>query len=479
MPDESMDDFLSELDGSNALYEGEAQTYFEHAVNLRDTIRFLRRNHRVKIEDTDTDTGSPTDTVRNGFPVDLLRVESVNTLDAATLRRVLQRNYVLLLSLTPLEKATRTIMSCSPPHVGPAIAEMCSAWYRLWLYREIGRGPVTIYFVAGTRVRRVPKCLKHYQKMLLTSSTSEVQVVGHGSLLAALNDSLCYSPVLVQGYGHDDEAEVLHVPFPLPKSWTEAADGPDMSSATHTQSTSPASEELGNAAAADHDPSYKPAGASGPKTTDEQQPDKCVDDNVSASIEEASASIEEASASIEEASAAAAEPASHAGLVGNEADCGDAKKEPFPAHASTEAALVTAFTDKDSAESEWKARCLAAYKAINAEALRDKLMLQHSCGYLTLVRRRPEMKYPASCSGSGNTKAADDLTDSDWDLFGINHGIPIFNSNVNKAVCQGMLDHQLLSPPELHSLTQAQRQGSLQLLQFIQENQVLNSLTIS
>lgn len=33
-----MDDFLKELDGSNVLHEGEAQTYFEHAVILRDTV---------------------------------------------------------------------------------------------------------------------------------------------------------------------------------------------------------------------------------------------------------------------------------------------------------------------------------------------------------------------------------------------------------------------------------------------------------
>ena len=38
------------LDGLNALDEGETQTYFQHAVTLRDTIRFLRRNPDLPID---------------------------------------------------------------------------------------------------------------------------------------------------------------------------------------------------------------------------------------------------------------------------------------------------------------------------------------------------------------------------------------------------------------------------------------------
>jgi hypothetical protein len=44
LADEVMDSFLQELDSLNALDEGETQTYFQHAVTLRSTIRFLRRN---------------------------------------------------------------------------------------------------------------------------------------------------------------------------------------------------------------------------------------------------------------------------------------------------------------------------------------------------------------------------------------------------------------------------------------------------
>ena len=80
LPDEVMDSFLSELDGLNALHEGETQTYFQHAVTLRQTIRFLRRNPVLALENADGDAEQNT----KGARLDLLRCESVNNLDAAT-----------------------------------------------------------------------------------------------------------------------------------------------------------------------------------------------------------------------------------------------------------------------------------------------------------------------------------------------------------------------------------------------------------
>lgn len=51
--DESLDGFLSELDRVQDVGEGEARRYYEHAVNLRDTLRFLRYN-------TELAAGEPT-----------------------------------------------------------------------------------------------------------------------------------------------------------------------------------------------------------------------------------------------------------------------------------------------------------------------------------------------------------------------------------------------------------------------------------
>ena len=62
--------------------EGEARRYFEHAITLRNTVKFLRYNPGV----------IPGDEGR-GVGVDMLRCESMTSLDPATLSRVLQKNY--------------------------------------------------------------------------------------------------------------------------------------------------------------------------------------------------------------------------------------------------------------------------------------------------------------------------------------------------------------------------------------------------
>ena len=72
-----------ELQIYNADAEGEAQRYFDHAITLRDTIRFLRHNKHL----------CDGDDVSAGHGIDLLRCESLLGLDPATCSRVLNKNY--------------------------------------------------------------------------------------------------------------------------------------------------------------------------------------------------------------------------------------------------------------------------------------------------------------------------------------------------------------------------------------------------
>jgi hypothetical protein len=71
--------------------EGEAQRYFDHAITLRDTIRFLRCN-RDLVTDPDPAVNIPA----SGQGVDLLRCESLLGLDPATCTRVLNKNYTFV-----------------------------------------------------------------------------------------------------------------------------------------------------------------------------------------------------------------------------------------------------------------------------------------------------------------------------------------------------------------------------------------------
>ena len=63
--------------------EGEARRYYEHAITLRNTILFLRNNPALQ--------GSVTG--GSGLKVDLLRLESMASLDPGTVSRILQKNY--------------------------------------------------------------------------------------------------------------------------------------------------------------------------------------------------------------------------------------------------------------------------------------------------------------------------------------------------------------------------------------------------
>ncbi|CAG5116256.1 unnamed protein product, partial [Candidula unifasciata] len=86
LSDESMDSFLSELEKVGSDAEGEARRYFDHALILRDTVRFLRHNREL-VEDSEGVVAS------GGQGIDLLRCESLLGLDPETRSRVLNKNY--------------------------------------------------------------------------------------------------------------------------------------------------------------------------------------------------------------------------------------------------------------------------------------------------------------------------------------------------------------------------------------------------
>lgn len=74
--DESLDSFLAELEKVSALDgdgEGEARRFFDHAVILRSTVLALRKLPSVGL--------------------DLVRLESLHSLDEATCLRLLQKKY--------------------------------------------------------------------------------------------------------------------------------------------------------------------------------------------------------------------------------------------------------------------------------------------------------------------------------------------------------------------------------------------------
>ncbi|KAG8005198.1 Protein FAM91A1, partial [Nibea albiflora] len=149
LSDETLDSFLAELEKVESTAEGEAQRYFDHALTLKNTILFLRYNKEL------TQDQGP-DIPNIGFPLDMLRCESLLGLDQATCSRVLNKNYKLLVSMAPLSNEIRPISSCTPQHIGPAIPEVSSIWFKLYLYHVTGQGPPSLLLSKGSRLRKLP-----------------------------------------------------------------------------------------------------------------------------------------------------------------------------------------------------------------------------------------------------------------------------------------------------------------------------------
>ena len=83
--DESLDSLVSELERvSTEDGEGEAARYYLHARNLKQTIQFLRSNTAFKSESEDDMC----------LPLDLVRCESLQSLDPRTASRLLSKNYL-------------------------------------------------------------------------------------------------------------------------------------------------------------------------------------------------------------------------------------------------------------------------------------------------------------------------------------------------------------------------------------------------
>ena len=83
---ESLESLVTELEGiSTEDGEGEAARYYLHARNLKQTIQFLRSNQSLKLDDDESEDMC--------LPLDLLRCESLQSLDQGTASRLLSKHY--------------------------------------------------------------------------------------------------------------------------------------------------------------------------------------------------------------------------------------------------------------------------------------------------------------------------------------------------------------------------------------------------
>jgi len=202
LSEEQMDQFLGELEKISTVdAEGEAGVYFTAAITLRDTIRCLRSNPNLFC-----------------LGLDLVRCESLQSLDQSTLSRLLQKNYSLLVCMAPLTHQLRVLgsPSCCPPVLGPGLPEVASSWFKLYLYSLCGEGPPSLLLPKGCKVRCLPHPLATSSTLLVTTWGHEATEVPTLGALSMLQDALLHSPVLLQLFSAGDvKAQTKHIAFPL------------------------------------------------------------------------------------------------------------------------------------------------------------------------------------------------------------------------------------------------------------------------
>ncbi len=60
--------------------------------------------------------------------------------------------FSLLVSMAPLSNEIRPVSGSFPPHLGPAIPEISSIWFKMFLYHVTSGGPPTLLLAKGRNV---------------------------------------------------------------------------------------------------------------------------------------------------------------------------------------------------------------------------------------------------------------------------------------------------------------------------------------
>ncbi|XP_076462522.1 protein FAM91A1-like [Babylonia areolata] len=411
LSDESMDSFLSELEKVGSDAEGEARRYFDHALTLRDTIRFLRHNRHL-CQDGDSNTG---------HGIDLLRCESLLSLDPETRSRVLNKNYSLLVSMAPLSNEIRPVSSSVPQHIGPAIPEVSSLWFKLYVYSLTGCGPPSLLLVKGTKLKRLPDIFQRYERLLVTTWGHDPGVIAASNILLTLNDALAHSAVFVQGHGLYTEGTTVHVSFPLDKMDNGTFSG------GHWQYHR-AVQQLSQLLDLEHSCGFL-------TLLNPHQPPPSDDEGDNSSP----------SPSHQRLSASASESASMDDMLVSPAN---------------------GIKDK-----------------VSADMLASELdALQEESGGGGGGGQRDKMALDLGGAGEGGEgggrgDGGGGLEEDQWWLLDVCFGIPLFHPQLNKDVCHKVVSLNLFKEESLQELLHSSRTLSLKLLDFIMEWQVTSAVT--
>ncbi|KAK9917406.1 hypothetical protein WJX75_004000 [Coccomyxa subellipsoidea] len=213
---EVISELIFELDASveaAAGFEGEMQRLAGYARALSTSLRCVRASGGSR-------------------PIELLRKESLAGLAPAAAARVLSHAYIAVVPIAPLPYPPLPLAPNrpGPTNFGPT-AEAATPWMQLALYMAMRAGPVSVVFVCGQRLWRLPPQLLQCTHALLwpwnmdAVRAHEVPVVVEASfLLFSLNEYLSRTALLVQPLHlppDSDEKDLTFVDIPLPLPQTD------------------------------------------------------------------------------------------------------------------------------------------------------------------------------------------------------------------------------------------------------------------
>uniref|UniRef100_A0A8C9WL64 Family with sequence similarity 91 member A1 n=1 Tax=Scleropages formosus TaxID=113540 RepID=A0A8C9WL64_SCLFO len=157
--------------------------------------------------------------------------------------------------------------------------------------------------------------------------------------------------------------------------------------------------------------------------------------------------------------------------------------------------------DEEDLKGEFSYSNMCVHKALRI--LREKVDLEHLCGYITMLnatnRHRRRM---SDCSdgrgdtelgggydGNGSTESFELVTEEnngevnrkqgvevpssedEWVPLELCFGMPLFNSDLNRKVCQKIISHRLCGKDSLQELLHSSRKLALRVLSFVQSFQ--------
>ena len=296
-----------------------------------------------------------------------------------------------------------------PPHLGPAIPELSSIWFKMYLYHLTQNGPPSLLLPKGSRPSRLPKIFNKCNKLLVTSWGNEPSIIPVGGALSMLLDALQHSPVLVQAYtaetnNNGTTTSIKNVPFEHAHGVEDIRGGPMDEKTNFLTTTLPFPMNV------------NPKSNQGDNDYATRYP--CLEKLTSAI---------------------------------------DIK------HACGYISLINLtslenFQDKTNEVGKEQPENGKINKE-NAELLEEEL---NSCLEASQINQE-----------RNKNKSKEETITNSWVLLDVNFGIPLFNPELNKRICERIVSHGLLKPESLTSLGQSSRNVCLRLLEFIADFQDL------